>query len=235
MAKKLGWNSSYSNDNLLARLLRLFYVIPPVVNETPGVRQRNLMMRFNLPVSRAQRFSGRARELCENKEPAPVVEPSASENAEGIFASDSDNVVMDAESDPARSSRLGSGPGTKKSAGSARQPASSAGEPAGSASKTIERVCRMHCLSGSAFSCSIIESKDCACCCCDCDCCRKPAREWLLPRAASSYLPLRQPTQWSHKRLQIIRNPEDCVLGALRSGYVLGKSGSVKSRFQKRA
>jgi hypothetical protein len=151
MAKKFEWNSLYSKDNLLARFLSLFYVIPPVVNETPGARQRSLLMRFKLPVFRTQRFSGRTRDLYANKE-------SASERA------------------------------------------------------------------------------DCSCCCCNCDCCQqKRAREWLLPRAADSCLPLKPPTELSHKQLQLIRDPGDCVLGVLTCGYVLSGSGSVKGRFQKRA
>ena len=84
------------------------------------------------------------------------------------------------------------------------------------------------------FACSTLEKTDRFCCPYRGDCGCKP-RKWLLPLASSSYLPLRPSGQMTAKRLHVIRDPGNCVLGVLACGYVIRGAGSNSSRFQKRA
>jgi hypothetical protein len=72
MAKKLACDSIAVRDNLLARLLNIFYIIPPVVNKTAAAIEQSLIKR-SLPVPCTPRFSGRARDLHENKESASAL------------------------------------------------------------------------------------------------------------------------------------------------------------------
>ncbi len=113
MDKISDWKNVQIKDNLLARLLNLFYVVPPVVTKTSLMRQRSLIMRLNLPVNRGQRISDRARENSVTNENAdcaamsvPLGEDLSSDEVAGT-----EEVELDPESDPARSCKLGTGPG----------------------------------------------------------------------------------------------------------------------------
>jgi hypothetical protein len=207
MAKTSGLNTR--EDNLLARLLSLFYVIPPAVLQTPVTHQRGVM-RINLPVSRMQKYSGRARELSETSTEQSVVD-SDPVNA---IKQEAETEFDDSESDPVRSLQLGSGPGH-----SARD----------LAARKWGRYCLLP-------TCSVCAKKprSTTCCHCNCDCCRRrQTREWLLPRAeqASECVPLRAQSATNTKpKLKIIKDAGNCVLGSLPCGYVLSGSGSVKAR-----
>jgi hypothetical protein len=193
MAKKPGQNNSVPRDNLLARLLNLFYVIPPAVNKTPGASQQSLMLRLSFPVPLVQRSTRQASDLRQSKQ----------------------FTLADL---PLKLSTCSAAP-TKSLA----------------TAISFEKSCAEHGLSGCPFSGSGEGESECSCCTCKCDCCRKRAREWLLPRSERSLPDLRQASGISAERLALIRNPGDCVLGVLASGYVLRGSGFVKGRAKKRA
>jgi hypothetical protein len=257
MANKLSWSVLVSRENLLARLLRMFYVVPPAVTSAVAAHQRNLMLRFNLPLSRAQRYGERARDSRDNCDNSALPELfSVAENSEEqgqAAGEDSD----EADPDPSWAEKLGTGPGEPPlppAGGRAMVPVKAAAE-----TMEIEFAAAANNLVSFARSGEISDSTQCrkrwdgsiidlfasnySCCC---DCCRRAPREWLLPRAKASYLlqqcsskqkvpRLRLLSCGQATKLRVIRERADCELGALSCGYVLKGSGSVKGHQKRRA
>lgn len=113
MANIRGCKSGNSGDDLLARLKKLIYVIPPVVKEPPLARKKHPLLRFNLPPSRSKKIESRASSFTES----PIMEtldfsPLLTDSELGPDISNSEDrpELADDESDPARSLRRGSGP-----------------------------------------------------------------------------------------------------------------------------
>lgn len=237
MENKSGWNKNVPKDNLLARLLSLSYVVSPAVTRVSLMRQRNLITRFNLPLSRGQQFWGRARDSHKCNERAQLsLLPGGVEAADAndhLVQSDSIEIAVDAEDDPARAARQGSGPGVKlqltkaavlsKTQNSAIKPTAFRGSLSNYRSRRV-------CLHGQFgyFS----------CCCCW----RKNIyKDWLIPRVVLDTPPegslALTPAMLSDRseRMKLIRATGDCVLGVLACGYVVGGSGTVKGSARKRA
>jgi len=209
MADKLSWSILVSRENLLARLLRMFYVVPPAVTSGVAAHQRNLMLRFNLPLSRAQRYGERVRdsrddgdnynesvsELLSLAEGSEQCDESGS--AEGDDTASGSAEDDDAESDPARLEKLGTGPGEPPfppAGGNALIPAKGLAEPgeiklelktnkllAFPRTSPAQNQCKQR------WDGSIVDlfASNYSCCC---ECCRRAPREWLLPRAKATYL-----------------------------------------------
>ncbi|MBX9722111.1 MAG: hypothetical protein K2X81_11995 [Candidatus Obscuribacterales bacterium] len=113
MEKITDWKNIQSKDSLLARFLSMFYVVPSAVASASLLRQPKLISRIILPIYRGQKNSGRARDNSSNEYDANgSAKPVSGDNqGESALPEDTEQVELDAESDPAHCSKLATGPG----------------------------------------------------------------------------------------------------------------------------
>ncbi len=113
MEKIYDWKNVQSKDNLLARFLSLFYVVPSAVASASLLRQPKLISRITLPIYRGQKNSGRARDNNSSDDNADNSAKSAAgdNQTDNVMSEEAEQAELDADSDPARCSKLATGPG----------------------------------------------------------------------------------------------------------------------------